>query len=52
MSCAATAEMLSFAARAQLPLEEFVEVVSSGTGQLLGYKVSGCRPRVMQKSRK
>ena len=36
ISCAATAEMLPFVARAQLPLEEFLEVVSSGTGQRLG----------------
>ena len=33
INCAATAEMLPFAAKAQLPLEEFVEVVASGTGQ-------------------
>ncbi|CAK9028357.1 Probable 3-hydroxyisobutyrate dehydrogenase [Durusdinium trenchii] len=36
ISCAATAEMLSFAAKAELPLEEFMEVVSSGTGQRVG----------------
>eukprot|EP00913_Durusdinium_trenchii_P025074 g23537.t1 len=37
ISCAATAEMLSFAAKAELPLEEFMEVVSSGTGQSFGF---------------
>ena len=36
ISCAATAELLPFAARAQLPLAEFVEVVGSGTGARLG----------------
>jgi len=43
------AELLPFAARAQLPLEEFVEVVSSGTGQRLGEspgRTGGCLARI------
>eukprot|EP00434_Breviolum_minutum_P015097 symbB.v1.2.013310.t1/scaffold938.1/size150240/3 len=47
VSCAATAEMLSFAARAQLPLEEFVEVVSSGTGQSFGF--NQWAPRILDR---
>ena len=49
ISCAAMAELLPFAARAQLPLEEFVEVVSSGTGQRLGEspgRTGGCLARI------
>eukprot|EP00931_Biecheleriopsis_adriatica_P071568 TRINITY_DN45444_c0_g1_i1.p1 TRINITY_DN45444_c0_g1~~TRINITY_DN45444_c0_g1_i1.p1 ORF type:complete len:185 (+),score=38.37 TRINITY_DN45444_c0_g1_i1:32-556(+) len=38
VSCAATAEMLPFAARAGLPLQAFVEAVSTGTGQSFGFQ--------------
>lgn len=47
ISCAAMAELLPFAARAQLPLEEFVEVVSSGTGQSFGF--NQWAPRILKR---
>lgn len=38
VSCAAMAEMLPLAQRAGLPLEAFVEVVCTGTGQSFGFE--------------
>ncbi|CAE8733306.1 unnamed protein product [Polarella glacialis] len=47
VSCAATAEMLPLALRAGLPLEAFVEAVSTGTGQSFGFQQWA--PRILQR---